>query len=178
MAKKKSMIPVAFIVTDDAPSRFETAYASTLFETYKMQEALSSNPKKTPAVYYFAHTLRLLNLSVPNNKIFAIYNPDLRRLTMAKLGDGDKTIIHIGSMAALNKLKQSYDAVTKYIELARATDYFIQANETAYKSTNLSSRISDKKLLKTMKDLNAGLPNLVQSLQHELGRKLIKDFGI
>lgn len=178
MAKKKSMIPVAFIVTDEIPSRFETAYASTLYETYEMSEALSADPKKTPAIHYFANTLRLLNLSVPNNKIFAIYNPDPKRLVMAKIGDGDKVIVYINNMAALKRLKQTYDCAGKVVELARAAMYFSNTSKDVCSSRNLRSKISDKMLLKTLKDTGAALPQGAGKLMKELGMHLIQDFKV
>lgn len=178
MAKKKSMIPVAFIVTDEIPSRFEAAYASTLYETYEMQEALSANPKKTPAIFYFAQTLDMLGFSVPHNKIFAIYNPDPKRLTMAKIGDGDKVIVLISNMAALKNLEQIHSAAEKVRDLGNSFYRFAPYLNDVANSRNVSTSVKHKPLLKVLRETSKALPVTIQNIKTELAKHLITEFGI
>ncbi len=177
MSRKKTIVPMAIILAKDIPSRFETAYASTLFETLTLNEALRTEEKSTPAIFYFSHIISQLKIGTNQTKFFVIYNPNKQRLQMAKFGDADKLIVKVSSVAELKVLRQTFTAVQKVAEARRFFEMYKLKEMQATNSRLLTSRIANKGLMKAFKLDSAKVQASIDLMFEELKQNFLGEFG-
>jgi hypothetical protein len=176
MSKKKAFIPFAVIVSDEIPERFESAYASTLYETIPLLEGCNSDVKNLPAIYYLSRIIRSLNLGKINSKLFVIYNPNSQRLQMALFGDPDKLLLQVKNIADMNNLRQTYEAIDSFIQLYIAFQgYNLKAGD-ATRSRLFTSRIANKQVLKDMKNNAVNLKKTLDLMHPELTQNFLANF--
>ena len=130
MSKKKAFIPFAVIISDEIPERFESAYASTLYETIPLLDGCNSDAKNLPGIYYLSRIIRSLNLGKISSKLFVIYNPNSQRLQMALFGDPDKLILQVKRWCMkwrilLSMIRRSIKRMSRLIMIFRRIAHYL-----------------------------------------------------
>lgn len=135
---KATMIPAAYFCTDEVPDRFKDVYASTLYESFTLEEALGADSDSLPDLVLIADITSVLDTSVKH--IFVIYNPDPKHLAMSDFGDPLTIKVLVNSLSKKKLLAKYWDrchAVHHLNESIGTFDSKLVINEL--KSKNLPS---------------------------------------
>ena len=170
------MIPIAVIVSDQIPERFETAYASSLYETLPFFEALESDVKSTPTIHYLAQILNGLDLWSSDAKFFVIYNPDPKRIQMALFGDADKLILHVRDQAGLLELKNIYGALRSILELELIFQEFEKMATTTFCDINFQKQVGNEQVVENLIKNKTDLRETIELINKELMQTFFAKF--
>lgn len=146
MTLSRTVIPAAYIFTDQIYDRYEQQYASTISEWMLVQNAMKKYTHTHAITFYLASIVARLDMTPMRKYMFIAYTPNEQRLNMAAFGDFDKLIVVVDSVAKKKRLQEFNRATTDLIHIARGYDEYLNRLNIAADKKYMQSLFGEKLL--------------------------------
>lgn len=172
---KKSMVPTAYIFTDEVHDRFINTYATHLSEVFTVDEALKIDDRKLPNLYNVAFVTASMQLTYKTTKIFVIYNPNKKHLVMSQIADSGKVKVLVDSLARQNLLA-TYRRDIENIKLIRSHFHLFESEHKKLQRLKTWQSSEAKKAKKDIQIASEDISRNISIIIHALRKSFAKDF--
>lgn len=178
MGLPQTIIPVAFIFTNEIKERYDRQYASTITEWLTVEDAIKTFDEKNATHFYVPSIVTKLKITDQCQYAYVIYTPNNRRLNMAALGEFGQLIVVVDTVAKRDRLIEFNSAATDLIEIShRFLDYQNEV-ESCIENGMLDSVCNTMPVQQNLVDAANPLFDSLTSYRNDLIARFKKEFCV